>query len=347
MSADIITPIADAEILPDSHDGYDPTQSELPAIRESQAEVAIIPSSADTSVVADPYIGVAAVPFDDRAQAVLAKYQIVPDDWIDIKPNGQIYLSHMRLRAIFNEAFGYGGWGMVPVGPLHVERVAKPSKYANQPDYEHVTVYREYRLYVQGRFVRQMMGAGDYYTNNAETNYADAVESSESYALNRSGKPFGIASQCWDKAYGEEWKRKYARNEGGKWKKRTDIVTKTDAGSVSGDHAPQASASQPPASHPPTQQRVAADPTHADAPASGDGGSATIHVASMDPARKLTAAKGGVQSRGKSTDGRTWSFQSKPVIDAAEKAWAAGLPLLIRYEVNKGYLNVTDAEVVE
>jgi hypothetical protein len=185
------------------------------------AEAEIVPYRPEgTAPVLAEFQGIAAQPFPDTVQAVLQKYQTVPDEWIDIKPNGQIYLSHTNLRKIYNEAFGYGGWGLMPIGGIHVERETKKSKYPNSPDYEHVTVYREFRLFVHGRFVRQMMGSGDYYTNNPETNYADAVEAAESYALNRSSKVFGIASQCWDKQYGEEWKRKYAVENDRKWKKR-------------------------------------------------------------------------------------------------------------------------------
>jgi hypothetical protein len=238
----------------------DPEIIEAEAVEEQTAAVvpfqpqtiATVASTGESSssLAVDPYIGVAAVPFDDRAQTVLAKYQTVPDEWIDIKPNGQIYLSHMRLRSIYNEAFGFGGWGLVPVGDFHVERVPQKSKYPGKPDYEHVTVYREFRLYVQGRFVRQMMGAGDYYTNNPESNYADAVEAAESYALNRSGKPFGIAAQCWDKGYGEWWKSNFAFQSEGKWKKR---YGQPSSNSGAGD-------SNASSSHPQQQSRAAAPP---------------------------------------------------------------------------------------
>ena len=164
----------------------------------------------------DPYHGVSSMPFgpESAAQAVLLQHQHVPDDWIDIKPSGQIYLSHMRLRQVFNTAFGFMGWGIVPIGEYQVER-----------DGEHVTVYREYRCYVHGHFLGQAIGAGDYYTNNPESNYGDACEASQSYALNRFGKPFGIASQCWDKAYVEDWKAKYAetyidRHGKERWRKK-------------------------------------------------------------------------------------------------------------------------------
>lgn len=197
----------------------------------------------------DPYAGVSAQPLDDRATAVLLKYAVVPDEWIDIKPNGQIYLPHMRLRGVLDEAFGFMGWGLVPVGEYHVER--EPKKGQHGP-YEKVTLYREYRFYVAGRFVRQVMGGGQYMTNNADSNYSDAAEACESYALNRCGKFFGIAGQCWDPDYAEQWKAKYARRDGDKWKKKP----KKDSGAGVGRQAVSAGASDSPSSDPPTSGRL-------------------------------------------------------------------------------------------
>lgn len=188
------------------------------AVREETGEIieteptrAIVPALHGT-LAADPYVGVAAQPFDERAQAVLAKYQDVPDEWLDIKPDGKLYLSHIKARNILNEAFGYGGWALVPVGDYNVEQSDKK-----------VNVYRVYRLYVGGRFHDEAMGVGTYWTNNRDADYADACEASKSYALNRLCKTFNIAQRCWDKAFTEEWKAKYAyrdANDGNKWKKR-------------------------------------------------------------------------------------------------------------------------------
>jgi hypothetical protein len=82
--------------------------------------------------------------------------------------------------------------------------------YKVEQDGAHITVYCEYRFYALGRFVRRAMGAGDYWTSNRETNYSDACEASESYALNRMAKFFNIAEQCWDSNYAAAWLKKYA-----------------------------------------------------------------------------------------------------------------------------------------
>lgn len=181
------------------------------------APVALIPS---TSIAADPYVGVSAVPFDEHAQKVLAAHQQVPDEWLDIKPNGNIYLSHMKARAILNQAFGFGGWAVVPVGDYRVEDSGKA-----------VTLYRSYRLYVNGRFVGETVASGTYFKSNYDQDYSDAAEACQSYAINRLAKNFGLAAQCWDKQYGEQWKKNFAaKDSDGKWKKKTPPNTGVGAG---------------------------------------------------------------------------------------------------------------------
>lgn len=173
----------------------------LPAVREAR-ELAPVEEERGVAVATDPYVGVSAVPFGEHVTAALMKHQTVPDEWLDIKPDGSVYLSHMRARNVLNEAFGFGGWGTVPVGEFNVER-----------DGKHVTLYRAYRFYAHGRFVRECLASGDYWTSNSNSDYADAAEACESYAINRFAKFFGIAAQCWDADYREAWKGRFAHQE--------------------------------------------------------------------------------------------------------------------------------------
>ena len=194
------------------------------AVREN-AEVEVVedealPALSTTTPDLTPFVGAGARQFPKHVQDVLREYHTVPDEWIDIRPEGHIYLSYTHLQDIFDEAFGFGGWSMVPVGDeFKVERHERKAR-DGKPPYEHVILYREYRLYALGRFQRQAMGAGDYRTNNPAMNLSDAAEMCESYAMNRMGKRFRIASQCWNKAYAEEWKKKYATQTSDGWKRR-------------------------------------------------------------------------------------------------------------------------------
>jgi hypothetical protein len=292
------------------------------------------------------YAGIAAAPLSERAQAVLQKYQIVPDDWIDIKPNGQLYLSNMRLRSIFHEAFQFGGWALAPVQANFTPvRVDKTDRYGKA--YQHVTLYREYRFYAEGRFQRQMMGAGDYLTNNADANYSDAAEGCESYALNRAGKFFGIASQCWDKAYAEWWKSQFAFKSGDVWKKKAaanklDPKTATGVANVNPPTEAKRNAGAGPTANPP------ADTPRADdvAPVSGStrNETAVIQVGSFGKSWKHGQTPCLMV---KDMDGGTWSFRGADVIAVAESAMDNKRRVLIEYLTVGKYRNVVDAQFMD
>lgn len=294
----------------------------LPAeiIRDEESLPTHLPDD-DGAADLTPFFGVSAAPFPQQVQAVLQKYQTVEDEWLDIKPNGQIYLSHMRARTIFNEAFGFGGWGLVPVGDeFKVERQQK-EKFGKS--YEHVLLYREYRFYALGRFIRQAMGAGDYYTNNPDTNLSDAAEMCESYALNRMAKFFGIAGQCWDKAYVEEWKQKYAQKDGDNWKKR--------AGARKAEPRPE------PADYDDTP------PTQPPPPPAISGNTAVIH-----PKNVSRAWKKGNQDCAYVYDeqDQKWTFSGSRDLALARQAVEHGSSLRVTYKKSGQYLNVESADPV-
>ena len=308
--------------------------------RQKDAAVAL-PAAPSTSIVADPYMGVAALPFDERAQTALQKYQDVPDEWIDVKPDGKLYLSHIKARNILNEAFGYGGWALVPVGDsFQVERVPFTDRYGKEA--ERVNVYRIYRLYINGRFIDEAMGAGTYYTNNAEADYSDACESAKSYALNRLCKTFNIAQKCWSKSYQKAWLAKYATQDG-----KGHYHKKDTAGSVVGNAAisdtqPAKASSMPdqhddaPTTHTPTRP---ADPSPS---SSDDPATAKIKIASVGPDRKQK--NGRVFAYVKDTEGREWSFLGEGAVAAARIAEGSDMVVRVTYTVNGKYKNVSKVE---
>jgi hypothetical protein len=305
-----------------------PTEETALTIIETPAQLAALvpPSSASTSLAVDPYVGVAAVPFDEKAQSVLEKYQDVPDEWIDVKPDGKLYLSHIKARNILNEAFGFGGWALVPVGDYNVSRAPFKDKYGK--DAEHVTVYRTFRLYVNGRFQDEAMGAGSYYSNNKEADYSDACEAAKSYALNRLCKTFNIAQKCWDKDFGRNWLAQYAQqDDSGKWKKRKQALgaaslPSTGAATVQNTHT----------------QPEREKPTESHAPASGAAPKNLrdiIQVAERKPNSKGKLEwtfSGTRNSMFKDTEGRSWKFLN----DAIDVAVASGgAPIAIEYVKEK------------
>lgn len=80
------------------------------------------------------YHGVSAAPFPPEVGAILHK-PLDPAD-VEIKPDGIVFLPEIKYRNILFEAFGPGGWGMVPRG---------------EPEILQKMVTREWALVVNGR----------------------------------------------------------------------------------------------------------------------------------------------------------------------------------------------------
>lgn len=279
----------------------------------------------------DPYTGVAALPFDDRAQDVLAKHQTVPDEWIDIRPEGLIYLSHINARRILNAAFGFGGWAIVPVGEFRRE------EKGNQ-----VILYRTYRMYVNGRYAGEVEASGEYWTNNSAQNYADAAEACQSYALNRLSKNFGIASQCWDKSYGEQWKSKFAeqvenpRTGKKEWKKKLGAGSPPAVTREPSDTPPEKQSDKPAETSTPQRPGAGSAPKNQ---------TAVIQIASL--------GKGWMYGNTpnqmcKDSAGRSWKLVGAAVIETANKS--GGAPIKVEYvreTTPKGVVSaVVDAQIV-
>lgn len=161
------------------------------------------------------------VPFPSEIQEAIRAFKVVPDEMIDIKPNGQIYMSNRHASEIFDTIFGVAGWALVPVGKGVAERKKKNPGKPNE--YEIITVYQNFRAYALGQYIRDVSGAGTYFSNNAEQNYSDAVEAAESYAINRFSKRLGIGKNLRDPIFAAEWIAKYAFQDNAdkdNWKRR-------------------------------------------------------------------------------------------------------------------------------
>ena len=140
------------------------------------------------------YAGVATVTIDKESAAKLSA--VLPDEAHDIKPTGEVYVGQVHYRRLLNEVFGPCGWALVPRGP-----------YTTQGN----TICREYALVGPGgRFISEAIGEADYQPNNPRMSYASACEAAKSNALTRCCKDIGIASECWDRRWCEQWIAKHA-----------------------------------------------------------------------------------------------------------------------------------------
>ncbi|ORX40628.1 mitochondrial genome maintenance MGM101-domain-containing protein [Kockovaella imperatae] len=114
-----------------------------------------------------------------------------PSD-IEIKPDGMIYLPEIKYRRVLNQAFGPGGWGMVPRGQTNVSDKL---------------VSREWALVCMGRIAAIARGEQQLYE---AIGVPTATEAAKSNALMRCCKDLGIASELWDPQFIRDFKKQYA-----------------------------------------------------------------------------------------------------------------------------------------
>lgn len=115
-----------------------------------------------------------------------------PDDVVEIKPTGEIYIPHIYIRERISQVFGRGQWSLI------VRRDSVDPK-AN-------CVYCECVLIVRGCFAGWAVGAHDYQPTNSRMNYSDSLEAAQGDAIKRiSAKALSCGDQCWKPGYIRGW----------------------------------------------------------------------------------------------------------------------------------------------
>lgn len=117
-----------------------------------------------------------------------------------IKPTGQVYLPHAFYRRWFNDAFGRLGWFLRPVN----NPVMAPAKNDKA-----VQVVRGYLLYIHNKPAAYADGEHEFYTNNAEQSWGDALEATQASALRRCAKHMGVGLELWDRHFTERFKQEH------------------------------------------------------------------------------------------------------------------------------------------
>jgi hypothetical protein len=123
-----------------------------------------------------------------------------PDDAFVTGAGGKdslIYIDPRCLRDRLDEVLGMGGWSLVPIRTWTEEY-----KTSTSPA---VRVYRECVFIARGVFITQATGDMSYYPNNPSQNYGDAYTGSESHALRRCLKNFGVGLQAYSKVFQVGW----------------------------------------------------------------------------------------------------------------------------------------------
>lgn len=143
-----------------------------------------------------PYAGAGMTKLpEEKANILTAPFK--PEE-IDILPTGELYITQVRYRSRLTKAFGPGGWCLVPMSDI------KTSKKGSG-----LNLMREFHLTAHGRFLSQAFGSQNYYENNADMDYASALDGMKSDALKRCCKDLSIGAECWDAAWAEQFRREY------------------------------------------------------------------------------------------------------------------------------------------
>ena len=129
-------------------------------------------------------------------QAEILMAPVDGDGEVDVLPqNGACYMPHVHIRNRLNRAFRPLGWGLAPLSGLQEDGT---------------TMWREWSLWINGRFVSQAYGSMGRGGDNQDTNLADYNEGTKSNALQRMAKDIGVGAELWDKAWTNNWRETMA-----------------------------------------------------------------------------------------------------------------------------------------
>jgi hypothetical protein len=138
------------------------------------------------------YIGASTLVLSREEREILE--EPVPDDEIDIRPDGLVYVSHEYVRRQLNRALGHGQWALVPGSKL----------YSDGNDQ-----YQRWVLFCRGVYVSEALASRRYYANGNQTR-DDVAEAIKSDCLRRCCKDLGIGLEAWNRRRQEHWRREHA-----------------------------------------------------------------------------------------------------------------------------------------
>lgn len=128
--------------------------------------------------------------FTAEEEAVLSRPVNVLDMRV-LPTSGAVYLPHGVYTRWLNEAFGRTGWALRPAG---------------LPRLGNGAVVVPYVLHIHGKPVAYAMGEQEYFENNRQQSYGDALEATHASALRRCCKHLGLALELWDASFADAWR---------------------------------------------------------------------------------------------------------------------------------------------
>lgn len=191
------------EFVPNVKSSNSATKSEVSSLKDIFNKSLNDLSASDAYQVEDgsknwseSFHGLGNAPFSKEAQDIL--YSELPENDIEITPDGLLYLPEIKYRRILNRAFGAGAWGLAPRSETLVQMQETGG-----------LLTREYGLVIHGRLVSIARGEQTFFK---ESGIPTATEGCKSNALMRCCKDLGIASELWDPRFIKQFKKKNCEN---------------------------------------------------------------------------------------------------------------------------------------
>jgi hypothetical protein len=119
----------------------------------------------------------------------------IDPEYVEIRPDGIVYLPWVHWARTYNAAFGRGAWALVPLSKPIIQ--------------DHVLCLH-YAMYVQGKFVGEAVGEQVYRMGGHSLSWASATEACASDAITRLGKRLGLNWELWDPRWRLDWIAEYA-----------------------------------------------------------------------------------------------------------------------------------------
>ena len=163
-----------------------------PAAHPARPRVAPPPPAALPATLALAGLGLSQSGFTETERAALMGPFV--DEQIEIKPSGEVYVSHIFIRNRLSEIFGPGNWGLLPEDPVDKQG----------------QLIQKWTLLIRGRPVAAAYGEARYIANNPRHSWGKALEAAKSNALTRCAKDISLAARCWER----RWQFSYRMRHG-------------------------------------------------------------------------------------------------------------------------------------
>jgi len=169
----------------------DTVDGDYTELRENVMEQSLVPVI-EPPVALDVFRGIAEIDMTESERVILEAP--ADEDDIDVRPDGLIYLSHMRIRERFSKAFGPGKWSLMPVSAIRIK--------------DNLAV-RDWVMFIKGKFFSYAIGEAAYNPKNKMMTWGDVLETMKSNALSRLAKDIPIAPELWSRRYVYQFQQKH------------------------------------------------------------------------------------------------------------------------------------------